>query len=291
MANDKPNATPEEAPIVAPHSLPTRWVRVSHKTPDHVAAHWPYAAYGSNLALGQMATRCPMADILGPGMLRGARLVFARYLSIGTDDASSVPMGVYRLNAADIASMDRREGLGRSYDRYLVTVEMSGQAVRCFTYIKRNNDPHAPSDQYYATCLQGYADWRFESRRLRHARDYARRNQKPEPKYKGRMDDRNFSFDDWYYATYPRKGNGTASDGDEFIPEDADCEIIPPHRSLVTGRMLNGHKRRYEDMRPDEIKAALKRHDKRDSIDRFTGKNGQKWVKGRDGIWVRDNTD
>ncbi len=130
-----------EVPEPATIAIPLRWVRVTHKSPDHIAARYPYAAFGSNLNIGQMAQRCPMADPVGVGVLRSARLVFAYYLGIVQDDNATVPVGVYRLNAADIATLDRYEGLGRSYERYLVTVELNGQAVRCFTYIKRNNEP------------------------------------------------------------------------------------------------------------------------------------------------------
>jgi|GEM_PF-49734 len=296
-----PLPTPDAVTI----AIPLRWVRVSHKTPDHIAARYPYAAYGSNLALEQMAGRCPMADPVGAGTLRSARLVFAYHLGIVEDDAATVPIGVYRLTAADIATLDRYEGLGRSYERYLVTVELNGEAVRCFTYIKRNNEPEAPSERYYGICLQGYTDWQMDTRRLRHARDFARKNQKVRRWSTTTYSDKRFDFDDWYKATFPDRinGNGTASMRDDFIPEGngTASSYQGPHKSLVTGRMLSGKRhnktasaKRYEDMRPDEIRDALNMGDPAGPSNgpyppgtTFTGKNGQTWIKDKNNVWRR----
>lgn len=274
MANDKQpesnKPTPDqesETATPATISIPIRWVKVTHHTPEHIAARYPYAAYGSNLALRQMAYRCPMADPVGLGLLRNARLVFSPYLGIVEDDQASVPVGIYRLTAADIAALDRYEGLGRSYDRYLVTVEFNGVAVRCYTYVKRNNDPQAPTDRYYETCLEGFADWQIDTRRLRHAREHARKNEKKRyvPKY-GKA----FKFDEWYKHTFPeRTGTGTAGDGDQFIPEDDDR--APPKGKRIVSNVDDPTRVSFMD----------------DGRTVFIGKNGQRWYKGAHGVWYR----
>src|SRR5580765_3557348 len=87
-------------PVPSEHTLPMAWLRMTHKSPDHMARYL-YAAYGSNLALEQMTRRCPGADIVGGGLLRNARLVFAKYLGIVADDSATVPIGVFKLTAAD----------------------------------------------------------------------------------------------------------------------------------------------------------------------------------------------
>jgi len=179
---DKTNNAPavpagDAAPLVS--ALPMAWVRVSHKSPDHIAARYLYAGYGSNLNLDQMTRRCPGVDIVGAGLLRDARLVFAYHLGIVPDKDSTTLVGVFKVTAADVAALDRYEALGRNYERILVTVECNGQAVRCFTYLKRDNALEAPTDSYYATCLEGFNNWDFDSRRLRHAREQARKLGKP----------------------------------------------------------------------------------------------------------------
>lgn len=158
---------------INPNSLPTRWLRVNHHSAEKIARLYLYAAFGSNLWLEQIGQRCPNAEIVGPGRLRGARLIFSRVASIVEDDNSDVLLGIYKLTAADIERMDRYEGMGRTYDRVLVTPEIDGNAVRCFTYIKRTNYPEAPTDKYFQKIVRGFKDWKFPDRRLYRAKERA----------------------------------------------------------------------------------------------------------------------
>jgi hypothetical protein len=149
------------------NELPTTVLKVNHHPAKHIAARYAYAAFGSNLKLAQMAERCPDADVVCAGKLPGHRLVFAKVKSV-------VPVGIYKLSTSDIEKLDRFEGMGNTYDRYLVTVLADdGTAKRCFTYIKKSNREAAPSKKYYARVAEGYADWNFDDRRLRHARKRA----------------------------------------------------------------------------------------------------------------------
>lgn len=162
-------------PISTPPStteIPTSWVRVSHHTPEHMT-RYPYAAYGSNLMLSQIAHRCPGADIVGSGKLHSTKLRFNRVATIIESAAHFVPVGVFTLSKNDIASLDGYEGMGRVYDRFLVTVDMGDRMLRCFTYIKRQSYEQAPTDDYYAKLARGYKDWAFPDRRLRRARESA----------------------------------------------------------------------------------------------------------------------
>src|SRR6185369_5145434 len=141
------------------NELPTTVLRVNHHPAKHIAERYLYAAFGSNLKLEQMAARCPDAQIITSGKLPGYRLIFARVASIVADEKSSVPMGIYKLSANDIDKLDRYEGMGRTYDRYLVTVlAQDGTAKRCFTYIKRDQREEAQSAKYYNKVLAGYTD-------------------------------------------------------------------------------------------------------------------------------------
>lgn len=313
--NEKPDAmgvsdAPTSAPLPKPElpatnaekaALPLQWVRVTHHTPDHLASRYLYAGYGSNLALEQMVRRCSQADIIGPGILRGSRLVFAYHLGIVEDAAATTLMGVYRMTAADIAAMDRYEALGRLYDRFLVTVEVNGVALRCFTYVKRNNDPEQPSDRYYETCLQGYRDWNFDARRLRHARDFARKHEKPKA-YGHRATGNGWASNvDW--RRYGGRNRGAQT---PIVPTmDGSHEPIAngsgeSYRSLVTGRQMNGrgtgsHWRKAGNTK--DIKATDITGDSdpmRTSVDtgdgqaKFTNpRTGEGWAKGSNGVWYR----
>jgi hypothetical protein len=264
------------------------WVRVSHKSPDHIAARYLYAGYGSNLNLEQMTRRCPGADLVGAGILRNARLVFAYHLGIVQDDAATVPIGVMKVTAADVAALDRYEALGRQYERILVTVECNGQAVRCFTYLKKDNALEAPSGPYYETCLQGYNDWAFDSRRLRHAREKAIKEGKPMRAPRGRAP---YAPDAGTYRSDEPLGSGTAASyrgarsprpeggrlgGADFVRPRIDerASLADFKRAIESGRVPT------QSALPGALAGAT-----------ATGRDGQKWIamRGRDGhlTWKR----
>lgn len=296
-------------------AIPLRWLRVSHHTPDHIATRYPYAAYGSNLSLEQMVRRCGTSDIQGTGLLRDARLVFAYYLGIEQAENSSVPIGVYKVTAADVAALDRCEGLGRSYERYLVTVEVNGAAVRCFTYVKRDNALEEPSDRYYQTCVRGYADWNMDARRLRHARDHARKHGKRRTysngygwydgvstkvdwsKYNGARDRRQHA------ATIPP----VASYDDEEPEGNGTAASYQPRLSLVTGRDLNKPRKgngieakhvnakveaftkanRKSTLMPEDDPTRIAEYNASGQEEFTNPRTGEKWRKGRNGVWYR----
>lgn len=202
-------------------SVKTKWLLISHHSPTHCAERWPYMGYGSNLWLQQIAERCPHADTYGRGRLRGARLAFARVATIIADENVDTLVGIYTLTASDIETLDKREGLGRSYDRYLVTPEVDdGNAVRCFTYIRRDATPGAPSDEYFAKLTAGYRDWGFPDRRLRRARERAIKDEAALPKVKPK--DSYWNYEPW--------GNG---------PSRRPAPKSGNRTSLVTGRNLD----------------------------------------------------
>lgn len=227
--------------------LPTRWVKLNHKDPAHVAQRYNYCAYGSNLSLEQMQKRCPEADIVGTGLLRNAELFFAYYAGIKEIAGKICPIGVYKLNARDIATMDRREGMGRAYDRYLVTVDMAdGSKLRCFTYVKWNQVIEAPSKMYMETVTQGYRDWNLPMSFLKEASEYATKHgikRKPQTYSSQWSSSRSVAN---------TNGNGYASTASRWCstcfqydcaqhsrPRGRDGKFLP-RISLVTGRDLNG---------------------------------------------------
>lgn len=305
--NEKPAPVPsiEGEPVAPVAAVPLRWVRVSHHTPDHIASRYLYAGYGSNLCLEQLVRRCSGAEIVGPGILRNARLVFAYHLGIVEDDAATTLMGVFKLTAADVAALDRYEALGRSYERFLVTVEVNGAAVRCFTYVKRNNEPEQPSARYYNVCLQGFADWNFDSRRLRHAREFAKKNEKP--KRYGRY----YSTDsqmDWH--DYMETGRNAAAGRYQklitpHVPtvdgSSGTAAGKGPRVSLVTGRNLSGRdnvsgrpvsqKSEAGDGGPPtggNGKATGKANAQYKAGDEFQNpRTGEVWIMGKNRVWLR----
>lgn len=155
-------------------SIPTTVLKVTHHSAAHIAQRYPYAAYGSNLSFEQMTQRCAKADVITSGRIIGYRFAFARVATIIKEESAQTPVGIYKMTPDDVMHLDRFEGLGRSYDRYLITpFTEDGRAIRCFTYIKRDEIPEEPIESYYQRILMGYRDWHFDDRRLRHARKRA----------------------------------------------------------------------------------------------------------------------
>ena len=261
-------------------TIKTAWVRMSHRTPEHMAQEYGvYFAYGSNLWLTQMAERCSDADIIGTARLRGARLAFARVATIVQDENVDVLGALYTVSANDIASLDRKEGLGRAYDRFLVTVESGDTAYRAITYIKREDIPQAPTDEYFAKLTAGYRDWKLPDRRLRRARERAVKEQAALPKAKPKND----------YWNYEPWGNGPSRPHRHPAPKSSN------RTSLVTGRNLDREPRLFE--RDETIGKYLERHERdpgiAEQITRDGGQTsfhnqstGEHWAKSG-GVWRR----
>ena len=251
-----------------PAPPPARWVKITHKSPLHIAERYCYAAFGSNLDLAQMGRRCPQAEILGAGTLPNARLVFEQVATIVADERSTCPIGVYRLNATDVASMDRSEGLGRAYDRYLVTVEMADRLVRCFTYIKKDTRLGPPTQAYYDRIRSGYRQWGFDEQRVYRAARKARDLRVPRS--------HNFDRGRWPWEPLGTMAPTRYAEKDEPIANNSGPRI-----------------RLDDDMSPTEFRNEVLRYSAAKAarlpgiIYEETDRHGQKWRKEGNGPWFR----
>ena len=123
-----------------------------------------YFAYGSNLNLKQMASRAPTARPLGAAYLVGWKLVFRRVADIvPCDNLGLLPIGMWRLNSADEDALDKYEGWPKTYRK----VEINGM----MTYQMNKGSFSEPSDRYFHTILQGYADFGLDPELLYRARE------------------------------------------------------------------------------------------------------------------------
>ena len=147
-----------------------------------------YLAYGSNLNVRQMKTRCPKATILGTAKLKGWELLFkgsktGSYLTIEENENGSVPVVIWEVTPSDEKALDRYEGYPTFYYKteleLPVTFTKSGKTeVRtAFVYIMHESRPIGlPSGAYVRTCLEGYRSFGFDERILLRALDNSRRN-------------------------------------------------------------------------------------------------------------------
>ncbi len=114
----------------------------------------PYAAYGSNLDPARMRARCFGTEMIGAVRLPGWRLRLQRFASIVETPEGAVPVGLWRINAAHLAALDRAEGVALgAYRRLRVTLPEGGEA---WIYVEALNRPGPPGAAYVAHLRQGY---------------------------------------------------------------------------------------------------------------------------------------
>ena len=140
-----------------------------------------YIAYGSNLNLEQMASRCPTARVAGASLLTGHRLLFrgARAGAVATVEPfeeGSVPVLVWEITPADEAALDRYEGFPFLYRKERMRVKLNGKTVTAMIYIMNVEMPVGcyrplgqPGAHYYSVILDGYKDAGFDADVLRKA--------------------------------------------------------------------------------------------------------------------------
>lgn len=135
-----------------------------------------YLAYGSNLNLNQMKTRCPGAVLIGYTFIPDMRLIFrgsktGHYLSIEKAINKKVPCGVFRITEQDERNLDRYEGYPSFYKKVqfgnLPLFSMDGKEqpgkISAMAYILPQTAPAGmPTTEYLVTCMDGYRDFDFD---------------------------------------------------------------------------------------------------------------------------------
>jgi len=93
-----------------------------------------YIAYGSNLNLPQMAFRCPTAEVVGAGEVKGYEMLFrggrrGAVATIEPLEGSSVPVLLWKIRSQDELALDRYEGYPNFYRKEMMEVEVNGKPV------------------------------------------------------------------------------------------------------------------------------------------------------------------
>lgn len=137
-----------------------------------------YFAYGSNMDLDQMKSRCPSARFYGVAELRDHQLAFTRksrkrgcgVADVITAKGKSVWGVVYEISEQDIDYLDRAEGYqpGRQSNAYLREErvvflngnEQSPLSVAIYIANKEKNPP-LPNQEYKDLLIKGARFWRL----------------------------------------------------------------------------------------------------------------------------------
>jgi len=133
------------------------------------APHLPllYAAYGSNLHKASMRRRCPAAAPAGVVLLPGWRLVMRAMADIEPAVGCRVPVGLWRVTAADLAALDCYEETPDYYRRRVINLPAAVDGARqAMIYVMHDHRSGPPSADYVQVCAEGYTDFGFDPRPL-----------------------------------------------------------------------------------------------------------------------------
>ncbi|MFQ5598063.1 MAG: gamma-glutamylcyclotransferase family protein [Nitrospiria bacterium] len=122
-----------------------------------------YFAYGSNMDLGQMQSRCPGTKVIGVGRLFHYSIAFTRWSrswKSGTADilpekGPTVYGALYDLSLEDLKKMDRFADYPNSYIRQDISVDCGGEQLPALTYIARRFGVFLPSQSYLGKMVRG----------------------------------------------------------------------------------------------------------------------------------------
>ena len=119
-------------------------------------------AYGANMDVAAMALRCPRSKPLGPARLMRHRLVAMRegWLSAARDARATVHGVLWDIALADVAALDRFEGVGGGlYVKRLQAVVTQAGARRALVYFGANSGPGILRADYIAGVIAAARHW------------------------------------------------------------------------------------------------------------------------------------
>lgn len=133
-----------------------------------------YFAYGSNLSIEQMVSRCPESIPVCKAKLNNHRLVYkANKGGRGVADVEfelgfTVYGMVYEISDSDTKTLDRFEGVPTTYNKHYLDVELEdGSFVSCLTYLMNAEfDYCIPGMDYFKRIKKGYEDWKIDPKIL-----------------------------------------------------------------------------------------------------------------------------
>ena len=146
-----------------------------------------YLAYGSNMSLQQMYHRCPDAEPVGKGIIKGWRLMFkgsqsGNYATIEKEEGCTVPVVVWAISEKDEERLDRYEGWPHFYVKETVEFDYIGDRPgrrvkgEGMVYIMPPDESTLglPSQRYFDVLLEGYQRFGLDLKILYKALDYSK---------------------------------------------------------------------------------------------------------------------
>ena len=135
-----------------------------------------YFAYGANMDVEAMARRCPRSEPLGVARLMRHRLAIMRegWLTATRDAKANVEGVLWRIALADVAALDRFEGLGDGlFVKATRPVVVAGGAKRALIYIGANDGPGVGEADYIAGVLDAARRWNLSGAAIAQLKRFA----------------------------------------------------------------------------------------------------------------------
>lgn len=118
-----------------------------------------YFAYGSNLSLEGMASRCPDCEPVGSATLDGWALTFRGVADIERRKGARTHGALWAISDRDLERLDAYEGCPNLYRRELVAARTEDGKLVAVTYVMTDDYVGLPSLSYYRTVKRGYEQW------------------------------------------------------------------------------------------------------------------------------------
>jgi gamma-glutamylcyclotransferase (GGCT)/AIG2-like uncharacterized protein YtfP len=119
-------------------------------------------AYGSNMNVEMMRTRCRDARPLGVATLRDWRFLINRdgYATVMPHAGRAVHGVLWQVSSRDLASLNAYEGVETGlYGRHMLPVARDGRPVVALVYIARRRRPGRPRPGYLQTVVEAARHW------------------------------------------------------------------------------------------------------------------------------------
>ena len=128
-----------------------------------------YVAYGSNINLQQMASRCPNSKPVCAATLEDYKLVFCGCADCQPKKGEYTPVLVWEINEKDWPQLDMYEGYPNYYTKKKVEVNGHGEAT-IYVMTKENAvNKRPPSPGYYKGIQNGYLQNNMDLSKLQEA--------------------------------------------------------------------------------------------------------------------------
>lgn len=128
-----------------------------------------YFAYGMNTNAANMGTRTLTSIDLGVGILPNSQLEFKYYCDVVTAPGKNTFGVLWKMSAAGLAMLDRREGYPTHYDRRIMPINNHKTVKRAWVYFMTSSygaQLEPPPEEYWDDVSYGYQEHGIPQKQL-----------------------------------------------------------------------------------------------------------------------------